>query len=157
MVIVGEKKTLFRAYKQGDYNEIVPLIMELYAKDGGTTVSDMTIEKINHTIENLTKRKHLGKIFIFEIQNAVVGYAIITSFWSNEFGGRSMIIDELLVKAAHRNKGISTEFFNFLFKKKFYNEVVYMLEVGYSNTNAAAFYKRLGFSDFKTKMQFRLA
>ncbi len=151
------QKIIFRAYKPTDYDEIVPMIMELYAKDGATTVGDMTVEKINRTIENLLRRKHLGKILIFEQEKMVVGYAILTSFWSNEFGGRSLIIDELLIKMAYRNQGISTQFFNYLFKKKFYNEVVYMLEVGFTNTAAAAFYKRLGFGDFKTKMQFRLA
>ena len=151
------QKIIFRPYQVSDYNEIVPMIMELYAKDGATTAGAMTVEKINRTIENLLRRKPLGKILIFEQEKMVVGYAILTSFWSNEFGGRSLIIDELLVKTAFRNQGISTKFFNHLFKKKFYNEVVYMLEVGFANENAAAFYKRLGFGNFKTKMQFRLA
>ncbi len=151
------QKIIFRAYKPTDYDEIVPMIMELYAKDGATTIGDMTIEKINRTIATLTSKKNLGKILIFEQNKSVVGYTILTSFWSNEFGGRSMIIDELLIKTTYRNQGISTQFFNYLFKKKFFNEVVYMLEVGFTNEKAGIFYKRLGFGDFKTKMQFRLA
>ena len=150
------RNLLFRHYTPKDYNEIVPMIMELYAKDGATTVSDMSVDKINRTIAALTENTQLGEIFIFEQEKTVVGYAIITSFWSNEFGGRALLIDELLVKSAYRNQGISTHFFNFLFDKKIYNEVVYLLEVGNGNEQAAHFYKRLGFNDFKTKHQFRV-
>jgi hypothetical protein len=130
---------LFRHYVPEDYNELVPMIMELYAKDGATTLNDMSIEKINRTIAELTDNIQSGEIFIFEQEKAVVGYAIVTSFWSNEFGGRALLIDELLVKAANRNKGISTRFFNFLFDKKLYDEVVYLLEVGNDNKEAAHF------------------
>ena len=148
---------IFRPYTTNDYAEIVPMIMELYNKDGATTVGAMTIEKIDLTLATLTTQNNLGDVFIFELGNIVVGYAIITSFWSNEFGGRVLIIDELLVKPDLRNQGISTKFFNYLFEKRIYNETVYMLEVGVTNKKAAAFYKRLGFKNFKTKHQFRLA
>ena len=148
---------LFRLYQTEDYNELIPMIMELYAKEGAATVSFMTIEKINRTVSVLMNNKQLGEIFIFEQEKIVVGYAIITGFWSNEFGGRALLIDELLVKGAYRNKGISTRFFNFLFENKFFDEVVYLLEVGIENKQAADFYKKLGFTDFKTKHQFRLS
>ena len=148
---------IFRPYKQKDYLEIVPMILELYDKDGATTVGAMTVEKIDLTLGTLTSSINLGDIFIFELGNNVVGYAIVTSFWSNEFGGRVLIIDELLVKTDFRNQGVSTKFFKYLFEKRIYNETVYMLEVGVTNKNAAAFYKRLGFKNFKTKHQYRMA
>ena len=144
---------LFRSYKEQDYNDLVPMIMELYESTPGW----MTPEKIDKTLSRLALHQETGKMLIFEQDHQVVGYALLASYWSNEFGGMVLIIDELVVKAAYRNLRISTRFFTFLFERKLYNETAYMLEVALTNHKAAAFYKRMGFLNFKTKHQLRMA
>ena len=146
----------FRAYRESDYNELVPMILELYADDNATTVGSMTQEQIQRTIQTMSAQPEAGEILVFEIDNQVVGYSILTWFWSNEFGGRMLIIDELLVKEPWRNQGIASRFFEWLFAERRYGEMAYELEVGAKKEHTIRFYEKQGFRSFKTKHLFRV-
>ncbi len=148
---------IFRAYRDEDFAELEAMIMELYADDAATTVGAMSHEQILRTVEMMRTHPAVGDIVIFEIERQVVGYAIVTWFWSNEFGGRMLIIDELLVKAAWRGQGLGSYFFQLLFKERRYGEVAYELEVGATKAQTIQFYERQGFQPFKTKHLFRRA
>ncbi len=147
----------FRAYRESDFPELEAMIFELYAIDNATTVGAMSHEQIVRTVHTMTHHPEVGDIVMFEIKDEVVGYAILTWFWSNEFGGRMLIIDELVVKASHRNKGFATQFFNWLFAERRYDEMAYELEVGAKRPDTLRFYERQGFQPFKTKHLFRKA
>ena len=147
----------FRSYQSTDFNDLEPMIFDLYADDKATTVGSMSTENVVKTIERLQKSPAELDILIFTIQNQVVGYALLTWFWSNEFGGRMLLIDELLVKESFRNQGIAIRFFDYLFSENRYGEVGYLLEVGTEKKKTTAFYERMGFQPFKTKHLFRLS
>lgn len=147
----------FRAYHNSDFDALEAMIFELYEMDNATTVGAMTHEQIVRTVQIMTTQPEVGDIVMFEIANEVVGYAILTWFWSNEFGGRMLLIDELVVKASHRNQGIATQFFEWLFSERRYGEVAYELEVGAKRPDTLRFYERQGFQPFKTKHLFRKA
>jgi predicted N-acetyltransferase YhbS len=146
----------FRSYQTADFNELKTMIFELYADDKATTVGSMSVENVVKTIERLQKSPSELEIVVFTIQDQIVGYALLTWFWSNEFGGRMLMIDELLVKESFRNQGIASRFFDHLFSEKRYGEVGYLLEVGTAKKKTAAFYERMGFQGFNTKHLFRL-
>lgn len=146
----------FRSYQTTDFNDLERMIFELYADDKATTVGSMSSENVQKTVERLQKSPSELDILMFTIEDQIVGYALLTWFWSNEFGGRMLMIDELLVKESFRNQGIATLFFENLFSEKRYGEVGYLLEVGTQKKKTAAFYERMGFQAFKTKHLFRL-
>lgn len=146
----------FRSYQQEDYDDLETMIFELYADDKATTMGSMSSENVKKTIDRLGKSSDLD-ILIFTIEDQIVGYALLTWFWSNEFGGRMLLIDELLVKESFRNQGIATRFFENLFSEKRYGEVGYLLEVGVQKKKTAQYYERMGFQSFKTKHLFRLS
>lgn len=50
-----------------------------------------------------------GRAVVLESEGQVSGYALLTSFWSNEFGGEVCLVDELYVKPAARSQGHGTE------------------------------------------------
>lgn len=58
----------------------------------------ITDEKISKTIRELDNNPRRGKIIIFEKASIVIGYVILIFYWSNEFGGDILQIDELYVK-----------------------------------------------------------
>ncbi len=147
----------FRSYLNKDYAELEVMILELYADDKATTVGLISIENIKKTVATFLTDPSVLDIIIFVFEEKIVGYTILTWFWSNEFGGKMVQIDELLVKESYRNKGFSTAFFKSLFAKKRYNEVGYLLEVGICKADSARLYERLGFQAFKTKHMFRLS
>lgn len=151
------RNVTFRAYRPADFIELEPMIFELYADDAATTVGAMNHEQIVRTVETMTHHPEVGEIVIFEMEAQVIGYAILTWFWSNEFGGRMLIIDELLVKEAWRGQGIASHFFQTLFKERKYGEMAYELEVGATKDKTIQFYERHGFKPFKTKHLFRKA
>ena len=145
----------FRSYINKDYAELETMILELYADGKATTVGGISSENIKKTVSTFLTDPSVLDIIIFIFEEKTVGYAILTWFWSNEFGGRMLQIDELLVKEAYRNRGFSTLFFKKLFTEKRYGEVGYLLEVGIYKADSARLYERLGFQAFKTKHLFR--
>ncbi|MFN7119324.1 MAG: GNAT family N-acetyltransferase [Saprospiraceae bacterium] len=148
---------IFRSYRPADFTELENMILELYADDAATTVGAMSHAQIVRTVETMTQHPEVGDIIIFELNNQIIGYAILTWFWSNEFGGRMLIIDELLVKEAYRGQGIASHFFQTLFNGRRYGEMAYLLEVGATKTKTIQFYERHGFKPFKTRHLFREA
>ncbi len=151
------QNTIFRPYHADDFQELEAMILELYADDAATTIGNMTRQQIIRTIAAMTTTPKAGEIIIFEMEAEVIGYAILTWFWSNEFGGRMLIIDELLVKESHRGQGIASYFFQTLFQERKYSEMAYELEVGATKAKTIQFYERHGFKSFKTKHLFREA
>ena len=117
------------------------MIFVLY--DGDKDGSErMTAEKIRLTINHYKKNKLCGKIYLLYFKTDIAGYAIINTFWSNEYGGTAAFLDELFVREEYRSKGIGAKFIQFLEGKKY---VSIFLEVYPSNELAYDFYKRNGF------------
>ncbi len=79
---------------------------------------------------------------------ALVGYALLCSFWSNELHGEVCTIDELYVVAAQRNRGLGSMLVQGLARGTLpfcRRAVAFELEVSPRNLRARALYERLGF------------
>ena len=139
-------KPRFRQVKRADYSELRGMIHELYREDPSTKqISD---KKISKTFRKLRDKPDKGKIVIFEDEKELVGYAILIPYWSNEYGGNILHIDELYVKADYRDRGVATSFLKQLVRRN-HDAVALQLEVTPSNTRALNYYQKLGFR--KTK------
>jgi GNAT superfamily N-acetyltransferase len=57
---------------------------------------------IGRTFDELERRPELGGIYIIESGAGAVGYAILLPWWSNEYRGEALLIDELYVAPEHR-------------------------------------------------------
>jgi ribosomal protein S18 acetylase RimI-like enzyme len=133
-----------------DYDAVERMIIDFYSEGGDDPGNPfMTDSKVRKTIaQTLSHPDHL-KIIVFreaslsEEPGKPVGYSILSAFWSNEYGGLVMIIDELYVVPAFRGKGVSTHFIRQLAEAREY--VALNLEVFHENTRAFELYKRLGF------------
>lgn len=104
---------------------------------------EITEENIQKTIKRAISNPEQLQIFFLKHQENTVGYAILSSFWSNEYGGLVLIIDELYIIPEHRNKGIATHFIAEMSQKEGHAQL--NLEVLPKNTSALQLYKRLGF------------
>ncbi len=133
----------FRKFKPADAKILAKLIMALYRED--STDQSMTPQKISRTIRELSKHPSRGVILVFEADKKVVGYCILINFWSNEYGGNTLFVDELYIVPAYRNRGIGTSLIKFLIKSRFNKLVGIQLEVSRANQKAKRFYKKLGF------------
>lgn len=131
----------FRLYEESDYEDLREMILSLYREDpDGEPIDE---EKIKRTIAEYRSNPDKVRIYMFHNENNNVGYAILVYYWSNEYGGDIVNIDELYVRKTHRNQGIGTEFLSFA--ERMDNKAALQLETTPSNRRALGYYKRLGF------------
>ena len=86
---------------------------------------------------------------------AVAGYALLIPYWSNEFGGIVVLLDELLVEQQFRGQGIGRAFLRFLDEHRPFEAVALALEVSPKNAGARALYESMGFEERKFRMMTR--
>jgi len=134
----------YRPYHPSDEPVLTRYILDLYADD--ISGKPMTEQKIRNTIAMLTAKPDLGSILIIESGEEVAGYAILVNFWSNEYGGIMLNIDELYVTPPHRGKGFASALIRHLAETRYNNAVALQLEVGAGNTAARRLYDSLGFT-----------
>ncbi len=136
-------KVDYKPFEVKDLPELRAMVHALYLADGEP--EKMTDDKINHTVAFLSANRGHGEIIMLCNGQEVVGYAILINYWSNEFGGNVLYIDELFVKEAFRNQRIGTDFIHHLISSGYNNCRALSLEVVGINARALALYKRLGF------------
>jgi GNAT superfamily N-acetyltransferase len=101
------------------------------------------------TIAHLLAHPEAGQIVLFMDGKTPAGYAVLISYWSNEFGGNLLFIDELFVSQSHRGKGIAKQFFGYLEQNPPAGTVALALEVTPANAKARGLYESLGFAKRK--------
>lgn len=75
-----------------------------------------------------------------------LGHAILVPYWSNEFGGDIVWLDELWIDLGHRRKGLARAFLAWLERDCRDRGVVRIeLEVHDGNAGAEALYRSVGF------------
>lgn len=134
---------IFRPFQKSDEPIVAQYSKDLYSEDVGE--EPMTDEKIQKTFSYVQSHPDAGVIYIFELDSEVAGYAIVMNFWSNEYGGIVLDIDEIFVSKFFRSHGIGSQFFEYLKKERPNNAIAMALEVLPSNHRAEGFYKKLGF------------
>ncbi|HQJ05283.1 MAG TPA: hypothetical protein PLI57_02760 [Spirochaetota bacterium] len=59
-----------------------------------------------------------GSIYIFEFENEIVGYSIVSNVWSNRYGKLSYLIDEFYVLKEYRRRKIENNHIEYLIKQE---------------------------------------
>lgn len=143
----------FRRFTEADLPELEAMVLALYAED--VYGEPMSSDKIQRTVQELERHPQKGQIILFWLAEAVVGYAIIIYFWSNEYGGNIATLDEFYVKPEWRGKGIGTAFLSHLAATEDTSVKGIQLEVTPSNERALAYYLRQGFSPAANRHLFK--
>jgi GNAT superfamily N-acetyltransferase len=125
-------------------SELLAMMRALYEEDPPSEPVDFS--RFPATIEKLLADPSRGTILLIEESGQTRGYAILIPYWSNEFGGTILFVDELFVEPAARNRGIAHQFFEFLAKTKPFSAVALALEVSPDNVRAERLYVSIGFS-----------
>ena len=142
----------FRPYKNSDFSALHSMITKLYDEDPGyARIND---SKIKNTINELTKNKEKGEIVIFQSEKEIIGYSILLNYWSNEYGGNILIIDEIYILPDYRRKGYATVFLKHLTDSNKKTSKGIQLEVGMKNKGAYKLYKDFGFDEINNKIMF---
>jgi GNAT superfamily N-acetyltransferase len=123
----------------------VTLCLGLYQED--PSPYPVPTEHTRRTLDTLRQQPVRGLAVVLEIQQQIIGYALLISYWSNELGGEVCQIDELYVTPPHRSQGHATNLFDTIEQGHLWpNPIVAMaLMTTAGNANAQRLYQRVGF------------
>ena len=100
---------------------------------------------IEATFDELMRSSVYTTCYICEVDDGIVGYALLAKTFSQEAGGMVLWIEELYLKKDYRNQGLGREFFG-EFLAALPPEVKRVrLEVELENEGAVKLYRSLGF------------
>lgn len=133
----------FRPFNDDDLPELEVMVLALYAEDAYG--EPMSHEKIRRTVNELMHHPQKGRIIVFSVAGAVMGYALVIHCWSNEYGGNLATLDEFYVKPHWRGQGIGTAFLNHLAATSDASVKYLHIEVTPTNERAFGYYLRQGF------------
>ena len=107
------------------------------------------------TIDRLLAEPSRGRMLLFMRDGVLAGYALLIPYWSNEFGGTVLLVDEILVEKRFRGRGIGRAFFAFITAAPPFEAVAVALEVSPKNPRARALYESMGFDERHLRMMTR--
>lgn len=147
---------MWRPATPSDDDRIVDLSLALYTED--PSPQPVSAVQTRRTLQVLRAEPFRGRAVVLELDGRVEGYALLISFWSNEFGGEVCDIDEIYVESAHRSQGHARRLFDELARGGLWpgRPVALGLEVTPANTRARALYERLGFTGSNIGLRRRL-
>jgi GNAT superfamily N-acetyltransferase len=119
------------------------MMQVLYAEDKSEFPVDQSRFAIN--VGTLVGMPSAGRIVLFRQGEHLCGYALLIPYWSNEFGGNVLFVDEMFVIPEARNRGIGRSFFKFLDQARPFEAVALALEVSPGNSGALGLYESIGF------------
>jgi GNAT superfamily N-acetyltransferase len=128
-------------------NEVAAMMSRLYEEDRGDF--DVDHSKFASGIEHLLTHPSTGQIVLFCEGNALRGYALLVPYWSNEFGGTLLFVDELFVVPEYRSRGIGRSFFSYVERERPFGPVALGLAVNPGNGRARQLYESLGFIELR--------
>ncbi|HVE84797.1 MAG TPA: GNAT family N-acetyltransferase [Myxococcales bacterium] len=149
---LGSAARMWRLARPEDDERLVELCLQLYREDPGqVTVSP---EQARRTLELFRREPWRGRAAALELDGAVHGYALLVSFWSNEWGGEVCEVDELFVAPGPRGHGHGSALFDAIERAQVWPSppVAIALGVTAGNSRARALYERLGFRAVGTTM-----
>jgi len=138
----------------GQSDTVVAMMNSLYREDPAS-YKEMDPSKFSNTIEHFISEPSSGSVILFISETKVVGYCLLVPYWSNEYGGNILFIDEIFVIPEYRGQGIATSFFTYLEQEKPFSAVSTALEVTKKNTRARILYSSLGFVPKENEMMLK--
>lgn len=145
----GPGSARIRAAGPGDAPVLLPLVHAFYEHFGYPYAE----EQKARALEELIGDPALGVAWLVALGGEVVGYSILSFYFSLEFGGRTAFVDELFVVPERRGRGIGTAVLGLLEEEgRRLGLRALHLESEAANTGATALYTRLGFVDYHRRL-----
>lgn len=136
-------------FAQAELDSLYAMIFHFYEEYDPSHVTSK--ESINDTIIHLTNHPENGSIqCIYDEKNSLAGYTILIKYWSNEYQGYLLFIDELYIVPEKRSLGYGRAAIAII-EQTFHDIKALVLEVAPENTRAQSLYQALGFKPNKNK------
>jgi GNAT superfamily N-acetyltransferase len=126
-----------------DLERLLPLVRTFWSFE------KLPFESVNvgGVLGTLLANPSLGRVFVAESAETLVGYLVLTFGYSLEHGGRDALVDELFVQPDLRSSGLGTRLVESAVQTcREHGMVRLHLEVDRTNPRAEKLYGRLGFA-----------
>lgn len=124
---------------------VCDMMRALYAEDAAAS-GDLP-RSFRRTVDHFLAHPDRGRVVLAVAGGAVAGYAVLVPYWSNEFGGPLLFVDELYVRPEARGRGVGRGLLERVAAERPYDAVATGLEVSAANTRARRLYESLGFRE----------
>jgi GNAT superfamily N-acetyltransferase len=137
------------SHLQAELEELHTMIFHFYIEyDSLHPISKTSIDT---TIKHLIQHPDNGSIhYVYNEANECIGYTILINYWSNEYKGYILFIDELYIIPTKRSLGYGQATIQTI-EKTFHDMKAFALEVSPKNIKAQFLYEKLGFESNKNK------
>lgn len=133
---------MIRKINENDKDIFIEMVSEFFSSPA--VLHNIPKENIENTYNELINDSPYTKAYIAEFNDKVAGYIMISITYSNEAGGIVIWLEEIYIREEFQNKGLGTEFINFI-KQKYPDAKRFRLEVEHDNVGAVKLYRKLGF------------
>lgn len=131
----------FRPIKLEDQAKYLQMMKRFYS--GPAALHEIPEDNMKKTLQETIASSPYVKCYIFEENEVICGYGLLTMTYSNEAGGLVVWLDEIYIEDEYRGRGIGSQFIQFVFEH--HPAKRYRLEVSKENARAAKLYEKLGF------------
>lgn len=133
-----------RAVCAADTEPLLRLMREFY--DSPALLCHAPTEVLRRDIAACLSDSPYIEGFVCERDGEIVGYTMVSKGYSTEYGGMSIMIEDLFVKSDCRGKGYGAALLRFI-EERFSDAVRLRLEVEPNNAGAIRLYEKCGYSE----------
>lgn len=133
----------FRKLEKRDEEQYLQLVWDFYHSSAVLHPVDKQYHV--NTFNEIMRSNEYLECFVFEDDDKLVGFALLSKSFSPEVGGKIVWIEEIYILEQYRGMGLGTKFFEFLHKNIPASR--YRLEIEPDNERAKELYSRLGYNE----------
>lgn len=126
-----------REFNQSDLNDFLKMNKTFYKLHVTERDYDEKIS-IQSFMKALNHEGYFGYFILHD--NLVIGYALVSVFWSNDCGGDCILLDELYIDSKYRHHGYGMSFLKWIENNFKERAKMISLEVLKTNTEAKTMY-----------------
>lgn len=124
-----------------DQEQLACLMQEYYALDGL-----LYNAQVAQALVQLIQNPQYGQIWLVQLSQEIIGYCVLTWWFSLEFQGKSAFLDEIYLREDFRGQGLGSQIIARLSDVCRQNNICALrLEVEHENQGAYQMYQRQGF------------
>ena len=148
--VMCEVKTMrVRQAKREDIEEINKLTIQMHNHLGRLVGIEFTLDDLKE--ELFSESDSLDGVCVADVDGKVVGYISFSNkTYEDEWSGRNLRLEHLIVDEKHRRKGYGTKLLKALLQKAQRYDANVIADTFTKNTGTIEFFKSLGFKPFET-------
>ena len=130
-----------RLMEEKDREAVLQMMRVFYSSPA--VLSNGSEEIFKADIDNCVNDSPYLEGYVFEENEAIIGYAMLAKSFSTEFGRPCIWIEDIYLKENYRGHGVGSQFFKFIDER--YPNAIFRLEAEEDNKTAINVYKQAGF------------